>query len=67
MAGVSRQRARELPNLPDFPPAVTETSSKGPLRVRSQVAAWIQGWERRSGRPPAATATPSTGAVLTIN
>jgi len=52
MAGVSRQRARELPNLPDFPPAVTETSSKGPLRVRSQVATWIQGWERRAGRPP---------------
>ena len=52
MAGVSRQRARELPNLPDFPPAVTETSSKGPLRVRSQVANWIQGWERRAGRPP---------------
>ena len=67
MAGVSRQRARELPNLPDFPPVVTETSSKGPLRVRSQVAAWIQGWERRSGRPPAATVTPSTRAVLTIN
>ena len=52
MAGVSRQRARELPNLPDFPPAVTDTSSKGPLRVRSQVATWIQGWERRAGRPP---------------
>ena len=64
MAGVSRQRARELPNLPDFPPAVTETSSKGPLRVRSQVATWIQRWQRRTGRPPTPHSEPSAGTIL---
>ena len=64
MAGVSRQRARELPNLPDFPPAVTETSSKGPLRVRSQVANWIQGWERRAGRPPTPPSNRPTSNTL---
>jgi hypothetical protein len=64
MAGVSRQRARELPNLPDFPPAVTETSSKGPLRVRSQVATWIQGWERRAGRPPTPPSNRPTSNTL---
>jgi len=62
LAGVSRQRARELPNLPYFPPAVTETSSQGPLRVCGQVANWIQGWERRAGRPP----TPPSNRPTTL-
>ncbi len=54
MAGISRQRAREVSDSPGFPPAVTETSSKGPLRIKDQVAEWIRGWDRRPGRPPAA-------------
>lgn len=51
MAGVSRQRARDLPALPGFPPAVVATSA-GPLRVRTAVARWITGWNRIPGRPP---------------
>ncbi|MGW5362904.1 hypothetical protein [Actinopolymorpha pittospori] len=50
LAGVSRQRARELGNLEGFPPAVVETQA-GPLRVRSQVEIWMSQWERKPGRP----------------
>ena len=56
MADVSRQRARELPQLPGFPPAVAQTANGGPLRVRQHVADWIAGWDRRAGRR---AATPS--------
>jgi hypothetical protein len=49
MAGVSRQRARQLARLPGFPAAVVETRS-GPLRVRSQVETWLTR-ERKPGRP----------------
>ena len=55
MAGVSRQRARELPSLADFPPPVAEPST-GPLRVKSQVEAWLANWSRTPGRRPRATA-----------
>lgn len=55
IAGVSRQRARELGTLPGFPPAVVETQS-GPLQMRSQVEAWVAKWERtKPGRPRKAT------------
>lgn len=47
---VTRQRARQLVELPGFPVAVVETAS-GPLRVRRQVEAWGQTWERKTGRP----------------
>lgn len=56
MAGVSRQRAREFPDLPDFPPAVAEPST-GPLRIRNQVAAWLSTRSRNPGRRPRATTT----------
>lgn len=48
--GVTRQRARQLVDLPGFPAAVVETQA-GPLRVRAQVEAWGQSWKRKSGRP----------------
>lgn len=47
---VSRQRARQLVDLPGFPVAVVETTA-GPLRVRAQVEAFGRSWERKSGRP----------------
>lgn len=50
LAGVSRQRARQLADIIGFPPAVVETQS-GPLRVRDQVERWLATWERKSGRP----------------
>jgi hypothetical protein len=55
MFGVTRQRARQLVDLPGFPAAVVETTA-GPLRVRRQVEVWGQTWERKSGRPRKATA-----------
>ncbi|GAA5035516.1 hypothetical protein [Actinopolymorpha pittospori] len=50
IAGVSRQRARELATLQGFPPTVVATLS-GPLWVRSQVEAWLAKVERQPGRP----------------
>jgi len=50
MAGVSRQRARQLGDVIGFPTAVVETHT-GPLRVRSQVEAWLERWDRKPGRP----------------
>jgi hypothetical protein len=47
---VTRQRARQLVDLPGFPVAVVDTAS-GPLRVRAQVEAWGETWQRKSGRP----------------
>lgn len=58
MFGVSRQRARELADRSDFPPAVVTTKS-GPLRVKRQVEAWASTWERHAGRPRKA-APPTT-------
>jgi hypothetical protein len=50
LAGVSRQRARELAHLDGFPVAVVETAA-GPLRVKEAVESWIQNWNRKPGRP----------------
>ena len=50
IAGVSRQRARELATRPDFPPAGVDTSA-GPLRGRRDVQAWLDYWNRKPGRP----------------
>lgn len=58
MAGVSRQRARELPALPDFPAPVAEPST-GPLRVKSQVEAWLATWSRTPGRRPGSAKKPA--------
>lgn len=51
MAGVSRQRARELKDLPGFPPAIPTPPSAGPLFVKHLVEQWFGGWERKPGRP----------------
>lgn len=49
--GVSRQRARFIAeHRPDFPPAVVETASTGPLRLRTQVEAYAAR-RRPTGRP----------------
>lgn len=50
MLGVSRQRAAQLAERPGFPPAVVTTKT-GPLRVKSQVEAWVTTWDRKGGRP----------------
>lgn len=50
IAGVSRTRARELAEKPDFPSAVVETAA-GPLRIKEAVEAWVAGWDRTPGRP----------------
>lgn len=48
--GVSRQRAAQLGDRPDFPP-VAVTTKAGPLRVRAAVEDWATTWERKGGRP----------------
>lgn len=50
LAGVTRQRARELAHLEGFPVAVVETAA-GPLRVKAAVESWIGDWDRKPGRP----------------
>jgi hypothetical protein len=52
MLGVSRQRAAQIAERSDFPPAV-QAIKAGPLRVKAQVEAWAQAWERKTGRPVA--------------
>lgn len=49
MAGVSRQRAREIAQRAGFPVAVVETAA-GPLRVKAAVDRWIASWDRSPGR-----------------
>ncbi|MGW7288967.1 hypothetical protein ACWGH4_26185 [Streptomyces sp. NPDC054847] len=50
MLGVVRQRAAQLVQRDDFPPAVAHLKS-GPVFVRGQVEAFEKRWDRRSGRP----------------
>lgn len=50
IAGVSRQRARELSGKPGFPPPAVVTAS-GPLRVKADVERWLASWDRSPGRP----------------
>jgi hypothetical protein len=50
MLGVVRQRAAQLVQRDDFPPAVAHLKS-GPVFVRWQVEAFEERWDRRSGRP----------------
>lgn len=64
MFDVSRQRARQLVELPGFPVAVVETAA-GPLRVRAQVEAWGQTWDRKTGRPRK-VAEPSSVATEVV-
>lgn len=50
IAGVSRQRARELAKNSDFPKPTVSTAT-GPLRTRSSVEAWAKTRSRKPGRP----------------
>ncbi|WP_405461576.1 hypothetical protein OG786_29230 [Streptomyces sp. NBC_00101] len=50
MLNVVRQRATQLSQRSDFPPAVAHLKS-GPVFVRDQVIAFERRWDRRSGRP----------------
>lgn len=64
LAGVSRQRARELADLSGFPPVVAQSRSAGPLRDLAAVEAWVETWKatRKTGRPRkviAGAASPS--------
>lgn len=55
MAGsMTRQRGAQLTAIPGFPPAVLRAAGR-PLFVRAQVKAWLDNWERRTGRPPKPT------------
>ncbi|MGW1154509.1 hypothetical protein ACWD45_24895 [Streptomyces rubiginosohelvolus] len=66
MLGVVRQRATQLSQRPDFPPAVAHLKS-GPVFVREQVAAFEQRWDRRSGRPAKPVdLTPAERDVLAV-
>ena len=61
MAGISRQRAAQLAaEHADFPPAVVQVKA-GPLRVRSQVEAWLAR-PRRTGRPKGSAVRPKVSA-----
>lgn len=51
LAGVSRQRSRQLADQSSFPDPVVETS-QGPLRTRAAVIAWLNQWDRTPGRRP---------------
>lgn len=55
IAGVSRQRARQLSAIPSFPRAVI-TTAQGPLYGRHAVERWLATRNTRPGRPAKATA-----------
>lgn len=55
MAGVSRQRARQLSGNPSFPRAVI-TTAQGPLFGLHAVERWLETRNTRPGRPAKATA-----------
>lgn len=50
MAQVTRQRARQFAQLPNFPAPVIETA-QGPLMAKSAVERWLETRNTRSGRP----------------
>lgn len=50
IAGVSRQRARQLDGSPGFPVPVVRTAA-GPLRTRAAVESWAKRRTRKPGRP----------------
>lgn len=50
MLGVSRQRAAQIAEKPDFPPTVMQLRS-GPMRVRRQVQRWATNRNPKPGRP----------------
>lgn len=50
LLGVSRQRAHELSDRPDFPSPVQPLAA-GAVYIKAQVEAFNGRWERRKGRP----------------
>ena len=50
LLGVSRQRVAELRGKPGFPAPVAEISA-GPIWEVSSLNRFLEGWERRPGRP----------------
>lgn len=57
MAGISKSRANLLTKRADFPPAVVQTR-QGPLRLRSQVEAYLAQRNTSPGRRPSRPASP---------
>lgn len=55
LLGVSRQRVYELRAKPQFPQPMTELAA-GPVWARTEIDAFLAGWERRPGRPKRASA-----------
>lgn len=51
MFGVGRQRAAQVVQREDFPPAVAHLKA-GPVFLKWQVEAFEKRWDRRGGRPP---------------
>ncbi|MFJ3763055.1 hypothetical protein [Streptomyces sp. NPDC090080] len=51
MFGVGRQRAAQVVQRADFPPAVAQLKA-GPVFLKWQVEAFEKQWDRRGGRPP---------------
>jgi len=49
--GVSKQRVYELRRRPDFPKPLVELAA-GPVWNRVSLTNFIEGWNRRPGRPP---------------
>lgn len=54
LLGVSRQRLARLRERPDFPEPMVELAA-GPVWLRSAVAAFLERWDRRPGRPKVIT------------
>jgi hypothetical protein len=50
MLGVSAQRAAQLAERPEFPPAIGRPAA-GPVFTRDSIEAWERTWERKGGRP----------------
>ncbi|MCZ4325657.1 helix-turn-helix transcriptional regulator [Brachybacterium paraconglomeratum] len=51
LAGVSRQRARQLRDSPGFPAPVIETA-QGPLMAKAAIENWLESRNTRPGRRP---------------
>jgi hypothetical protein len=51
LAGVTRQRARELAQRPGFPDPAVRSDHTGPLFDQAAVERWLAAWDRQTGRP----------------
>lgn len=61
MAGVSRQRASKLAQSPSFPKPHA-TLASGPVWFEPNVRAFVDGWDRKPGRPPRSQEVGATRA-----